>query len=316
MKNHDPRPDPIHPPKALCAALLAVAALAMSACAGTAGPASGPADTNTDIVIDRDLTYVDRPDGALQVDVYRPRTGIHPGVVVVHPGGWISGSKADVERLATQLARAGYVAVAASYRLAPEHRYPAQIHDLKEAVRWMRVHADRLGLDPTRIAAFGYSAGGHLAALLATSDADDGLEGETTFPGVSSRVQALVAGGTPTDLRSLSANPAVSRLLGGTAGERPVLAADASPIRFVSRDDPPSFLYHGHLDFFIPTSQARQLHDAFARDGVPTTLSFNRLGHFGNWLFGRTQEQRAIAFLDRWLGEGDVTRVAQVGDLR
>ena len=78
----------------------------------------------------------------------------------------------------------------------------------------------------------------------------------------------------------------------------------------MSGDDPPAFLYHGRFDLLIPTSQSRRMFDALAREGVPAKLSFNRLGHFSNWLFGRTQEALAIAFLDRWIGADSETRLA------
>ena len=308
---------PLEPRPPLAAALLrllagAAAALLLAACA-TPAPDSVRSAKRGGVTVDRGLVYAQRPSGPLRADVYRPGAGRHPGVVVLHPGGWVSGHRRDVARQAMQLARAGYVAVAVSYRLAPEHVHPAQIHDVKEAVRWLRVHADEFGVDPERIAAFGYSSGGHLASLLATSGPGDGLEGETAFPGVSSRVQALVAGGTPSDLEAMP-SLAISRFLGGPRSEHEARAASASPIRFVSADDPPSFLYHGRFDLLISSGHAKRMFEALQRQGVPAKLSFNRMGHFSTWLAGRTQEQRAIAFLDRWIGR-DAGAVATRSDV-
>ncbi|MEM7412825.1 MAG: alpha/beta hydrolase [Myxococcota bacterium] len=268
-----------------------------------AGCAALPETTRQTLIVERDLVFAVRQGGALRADVYRLPGRDRPAVVVVHPGGWVSGDKSNVGRLARRLAEAGYVAVAPRYRLAPTHRFPAQLHDLKEVVRWMRVHAEELGIDERRVAAFGYSSGGHLAALLATSDPEDGLEGPTAFPGVSSEVQALVAGGSPTDLSNLGPNPVVPQLLGGSADELPDLAAAASPVSFVTPDDPPAFLYHGRFDLFIPADQSRRLQQAFAREGVPSQLDLGFFGHFSTWLFGTDQERQAIAFLDRWIGK-------------
>lgn len=263
-----------------------------------------------EVSILRDLPYAVRDGETLRADVYRARPGRLPAVVVIHPGGWFSGDKRHVGHTARRLARAGYVAIAPRYRLAPEHRYPAQIHDLKEVVRWMRVESSRFGLDPDRIAAFGYSSGGHLAALLATSDPEDGLEGPTAFPDTSSRIQVLVAGASPSDLHAMPPNPAVSRLLGGSASDHPKLATEASPVSFVSPDDPPAFLYHGRLDPFVGVGQSRLLLRALEREGVPAKLELGLLGHFTTFLFRDRQVTLAVDFLDRWIGDERESRVA------
>jgi len=287
----------------LLLALLAAAAFVAS-CAGPSGPARSGDEAA--VSVERDRAYAERSGGTLRADVYRPlRTGpeARPGVVVLHPGGWFSGDKRDVAGVARRLAAAGYVAVAPQYRLAPRHRFPAPIHDAKEAVRWMRAESARLGIDPARIAALGYSSGGHLAALLATSGPEDGLEGATAYPGVSSRVQALVAGGAPVDLAAMRPNPAVASLLGGSAEERPERAAWASPLSFVTSDDPPAFLYHGRLDFLVSGGQPRRFLAALAEAGVAGRLELSFLGHFTTWLFGGSQEKAAVAFLDRTFAE-------------
>ena len=276
----------------LLAACVAVGCASLSK--NTAGdePASG-------IVAWRDLPFADRDGDVLAADVYRRPGGPRPAVVIIHPGGWVMGDKSHVARIAGRMAAAGYVAVAPAYRLAPQHRFPAQLHDVKEAVRWIRANAPRLGVDPERIAAYGYSSGGHLAALLATTGPEDGLEGPTAYPGRSSRVQALVAGGSPTDLRGLRGNPVVPELLGGTPLERPGLAADASPVRFASSDDPPTFLFHGRLDFFVLPGQSRRFSQALETAGVAVELDLPFLGHFSTWLWGSRQLERAVGFLDR-----------------
>lgn len=258
-----------------------------------------PADRELEVT--RDVPYALRGETPLRVDIYREGDGVRPGVLVLHPGGWFSGNKRDVRHLASRLARAGYVAVTPGFRLSGAHKFPAQIHDIKEAVRWMRAQSGELGIDPTRIAAYGYSSGGHLAALLALSDVGDGLEGDSAFPDLSSRVQAFVAGGAPSDLLAMRANPAVSSLLGSSANEQPELAAGASPVNYASPDDPPGFLYHGRLDVLVYASQSEALASALAQQGVPVDVELGWLGHFSTFLFGGDKVDLAIAFLDRHL---------------
>ncbi len=272
--------------------------LLVSACA-TVPPSTESPSKKVDLRILRDVAFAMRGKKELRADVYRAAPGRLPGVVVIHPGGWFSGDKGDVSSVARRFAEQGYLAVAPQYRLTPRHRFPAQIHDVKEAVRWMRANADELELDPERIAAYGYSAGGHLAALLAVTGAEDGLEGPTAYPGVSSRVQALVAGGSPTDLFAMRPNPAIAGLLGGSADDRPALARSASPLHFVTPDDPPAFLYHGRFDVLVGSGQSRGLWRALQRVRVPAQLRIGRLGHFTTWLFGGGEVERGLAFLDR-----------------
>ena len=155
------------------------------------------------------VPYVERPSGALQADTYIPQTpGPHPGVLVVHGGAWHMGHRAQLSGVAQKLAQQGFSAVAISYRLAPQDKFPAQIEDCKAAVRWMRTHAAELKLDPERIGGFGYSAGAHLVTLLGTTDSQDGLEGVDDPSAVpSTRLQAVAGGGTPCDFRGMPPDP-------------------------------------------------------------------------------------------------------------
>src|SRR6476659_9232127 len=119
----------------------------------------------------RNQVFVERDSGPLAADVYRPRgAGPFPGMLVVHGGAWRMGTRADLAAIAKALAEHGYTAVAIDYRLAPQYKFPAQIYDCQAAVRWMREHAKELKIDPNHIGGFGYSAGGHLVALLGTLD--------------------------------------------------------------------------------------------------------------------------------------------------
>ncbi len=122
----------------------------------------------------RSRTYVTRDTSPLEADVYMPHgSGPFPGMLVVHGGAWRIGSRAQLASAAAKFAEDGYTAVTISYRLAPQSIFPAQIYDCQAAVRWMRTHASEFKIDPQRIGGFGYSAGGHLVALLGTLDDDD-----------------------------------------------------------------------------------------------------------------------------------------------
>jgi acetyl esterase/lipase len=267
-----------------------------------------------------DEVYVVRGDQPLKADVFLPQgDGPFPAVLVVHGGAWRSGSKGQLSFVSRALAEAGYVAVAINYRLAPAHRFPAQIEDCKAAVRWMRDNAERFKIDPHHIAGWGYSAGGHLVALLGTTDEDDGLEDSASPAGTSTRLQAVVAGGAPCDFRIL--DPESDQLafwLGGTRGERPDIYEKASPATYVTSDDPPTLFYHGDADELVMLESPQAMMAALESAQVPTEIYvIPGANHIKAALFGEAVK-RGIAFLDKHLkhaaaqpvaatAEGDVT---------
>jgi acetyl esterase/lipase len=195
-------------------------------------------------------------------DLYRPTgAGLHPAVLLIHPGSWQRGSRSEMARFARRFAEAGYVAFNVDYRLAPENRYPAQRDDVSAAFRWLHGHARSLSLDPDRIAVMGYSAGAHLALLLGLAD-----------PHGEPRPRAVIAGGAPSDLTAYPDSPVLAALIGGSGGELPDLYTDASPISHVSPDDPPVLLYHGALDWMVDVEQSRRLLAKLRAAGVTADL--------------------------------------------
>ena len=145
-------------------------------------------------------------------------------MLVVHGGAWRMGTRGQLSGVAQMLAKHGFTAVAISYRLAPQYKFPAQIEDCKDAVRWMRTNAARLKIDPERIGGFGYSAGAHLVSLLGTTDAKDGLEGSPSARRrpPSTRLQCVAAGGAPCDLRPIPDDvDGLSFFLGGSPAHVP-----------------------------------------------------------------------------------------------
>lgn len=231
-----------------------------------------------------DLQYGDFTDdlGAsvpLLLDLYLPTDVAppFPTIVWLHGGGWLTGSKDGSK--GEFLADAGYAVASIDYRLSPVAPWPAQIHDCKGAVRWLRAHAATHQLDPDRIGAWGPSAGGHLAACLGTmggvSKVRIGgltIDLEGTVGGNlerSSRVAAVVDWFGPTDFLSMDQFPGSqshdaplsfeSQLLGGPIQGLPELARSADPIRFLSHDDPPALVVHGTADPIVPYSQSSAL---------------------------------------------------------
>jgi acetyl esterase/lipase len=221
----------------------------------------------------------------LELDLVLPPEGDEPVPVVVflHGGGWRMGSRHSVGPAYAaagpfeQLARAGIAVASVDYRLSGEAVWPAQLHDAKAAVRWLRSRADELGIDPTRIAAWGESAGGHLAELLGLTTDDAELEGDIGITGPSSAVSAVVSWYGPSDVAAvasdLGADPddgttREAQLLGAPPTTVPGLAAQASPITHVSPDAPPFLLLHGAADRFVPCVQSERLHAALRDAGV------------------------------------------------
>jgi acetyl esterase/lipase len=252
----------------------------------------------------------------LELDLYLPpaASGPVPLVVFVHGGGWALGSRRTVappyldqypspfERIA-----AGGIAVASiDYRLSGEAIWPAPLHDAKAAVRWLRARAADLGIDPTNIAAWGESAGGHLAALLGLTGPE--LEGEVGTVGPSSAVSAVVSWYTPTNLGTIAegigADPmAYSReaqLVGARLPTVPERVAQASPVSHVRRGAPPFLLLHGRADAAVPFSQSEELRDALEGAGNQVELvGYDGAGHqwLGSPAAAADALDRTIAFL-------------------
>ena len=226
----------------------------------------------TDMPIET-VTYT--PDGwpqALQADIWHPQgDGPHPAMLMVHGGGWERRSREDMDKLCRHYVARGYVVMNVSYRLAPRHTYPAQVHDLQQAMHWLHRHADELSVDPQRVAAFGYSAGAHLISLLAlaagTGDALDKPHG-----GLSTRPAAVIAGGSPMDLRKYPGGKLVPQFLGGRINDIPEVFAAASPVTRVHDQAPPFFLFHGGSDKLVTIDHAEEFIVAMQRENVPATL--------------------------------------------
>ncbi len=271
--------------------------------------ARGQADDRPAIEHSYDLTYTHVGDRDLKLDLARPAEGDgpFPALVVIHGGAWRGGDKASNRNLLDQFARRGYVAISPQYRFCPAETFPAQVHDVKAAVRWLKAHADDYHLDPARVGALGFSAGGHLALMLGLTDADDGLEGDAPADAPDTRLRAVVNYFGPTDLQAddfpIASQPLIRDFLGGPPTEKADAAKQASPLTFVTPDDPPVLTFQGTKDPLVPHSQALKLTEAMTTAGVPGRVELIVGGGHGNW--GRPEIERTIAqaaaFLDRQL---------------
>jgi arylsulfatase A len=229
-----------------------------------------------------DVTYTRYGDHSLGMDIYRPKKawGELPAIICIHGGGWAKGSKVNHRKVAQALAARGFVTASISYRLSGEAQFPAQIQDCKAAVRFLRANAKDYGIDADNIGAIGHSAGGHLAALLATSAGVKELEGDGGNTEFSSAIQAVVPMGGQTDLqskRTREISGAVDRggiwrqFLGGSQEDKPETYRLASPLYHLDKTDPPCWLITGEKD--DPSTHADAFRQRMKEFGIPAGLT-------------------------------------------
>ena len=220
-----------------------------------------------------------------------------PAVLHLHGGAWIMYGKWPPANVF--LARAGFVTVSADYRLAPTSTFPAQLEDVRAAVRWLRAHALELGVDPGRIGAWGVSAGAHLAGLLGTA----GEELDDPDAEHSARVQAVgnVSGVMDFLDPAFGLGPQPLPLFGAPLGDCLDLAALASPVTHVTADAPPFLHLHGTHDDEVPVSQARRMHSALQGVGASSELVELDGDHYVNDTHQAEVEARLLAFFCRTL---------------
>ena len=292
-------------PSILKSCVVLLASIASTACSiHHAGPypAADPQQSDIRYLLDREIRdFVYTEPGwpqSLRADLHLPqRSGRLPVVITIHGGGWANRSRNDMAPISETLVERGYAVLNLNYRFAPTYTFPAQLDDMYQALRWLRDNADYNRLDVTRINAWGYSSGAHLAALLGGFDRETSPDSVRQLP----RLRAVVAGGIPADLRKYDDSPIVKRFLGGTPATIPELYTLASPAAQISADDPPVFLYHGRLDFLVTLDQPQDYYNALIDAGVSSELYLHGLrGHGTMFLFGGEAESRAIAFLDRY----------------
>jgi acetyl esterase/lipase len=268
-----------------------------------------------------DVQYCTGGGRPLLMDVFIPKHRNRtptPAVLWIHGGGWERGDKTGNSG-AQFLANEGFVTASLSYRLSGDSPFPAAVEDCKCAIRFLRASASKYGIDPDRIGVAGSSAGGHLAELVATADQSIGLEGDGGWQNVSSKVQAAAAYYGVSDLTGQFPQDTVRvivKFFRGTEKERPELYRKASPVSYVSKDDPPLLLAHGENDDGVPFDQSVRMAEAYRRLGLSVEfIAVKNAGHdfqhIGDSPISPSVEiihQRTVDFFNRYLVSAPVRR--------
>ena len=246
------------------------------------------------------------------LDIVRPRAVSaepRPAVLLIHGGGFRAGNRQSYLPVAIRLAERGYVAVTASYRLSPRNQFPAAVHDVKAAVRFLRANAEKYGIDPERIGTMGGSAGGHLVLFLGLTGGVEEFEGSGPNREFSSRVQCVVNYYGPTDFtqsysKSVDAAEVLPMFLGGDLDHNRAIHQKASPLNWVTPQAPPILSLHGTKDPFVAYEHSVWLTERLLAAGVPAELeTVSGAGHGFKGADAEHAEQRAFAFFDRYLKE-------------
>jgi acetyl esterase/lipase len=281
----------------------------------------GSSPSVSSVMIEHNVPYAATADPRQTLDVYSPRKpkGDNPLPVVVniHGGAFRMGDKGmGVREILPLVASGDYAAVSINYRLSGQAIWPAQIHDCKAAIRWVRANAQKYHFDPDKIGVIGASAGGHLAAMLGTSGGVDALEGDVgPNKGVNSKVRCVVDEFGPSDLLAMggshdSPESPESQLIGGPVQSSKDAARAASPITYATRDDPPFLIVHGTADPLVPFSQSERLASRLKEaGGVCIFVPITGAGHGG---FRSPEVPRRIRqYFDKHLRGLDVGTIAE-----
>ena len=259
----------------------------------------------------KDLEFAKVDEHSLKLDLYLPADQPSaPLVVWIHGGGWRAGSKENCN--VKWLTEHGFAIASISYRLTDKATFPAQIHDCKGAVRWLRANAEKYGYSTCRIAVAGSSAGGHLAALLGISGDVKALEGNVGGNlDQSSRVNAIIDYFGATDFiqrtksqphKTIKEGSIVNLLLGGPADQKVELARLASSAFHVTQDDPPILIIHGAKDDKVLLAQSTRLESVYKEANLPVNLVvLENSGHGGSEFFSGNARNQAVTFLEKHL---------------
>lgn len=290
-----------------------LACLLLACWTGTVAAADAPDEFPPGTTSHFDIPYATAGGHRLLLDLHLPPGAGHPPLVIyLHGGAWRAGDKGEVPAF---LVHSGYAVASLDFRSSELARFPANVHDIKAGIRFLRANAARYGYRADRIAVSGSSSGGHLAALVGTTNGHPELEGEVgEHARESSAVQAIITWVGASNLATIIQQstpdglkvrvPAVQLLLGGLPDEVPELARLASPVAHVDGDDPPILILHGDQDLTIPVNQALELDGAYRRAGrVAELMIIPGAGHVARPFFNDAPAvNRAVEFLHRTIG--------------
>jgi acetyl esterase/lipase len=261
------------------------------------------------VVADRDVEY-SAVGGRQTMDIVRPRGASstpRPAVLLVHGGGFRAGTKEGYIPLAVKLAEHGYIAATVTYRLAPRNQFPAAVHDVKAAVRFLRANATKYGIDPGHIGALGGSAGGHLVLMLGLTAGVEEFEGSGPNRDQSSGVQCVVDEYGPTDFtqsysKSVDAAEVLPKFLGGDLDHSRLAHIRASPLNWITPNAAPTLALHGTLDNYVAYEQSLWLVERLIAAGVPAELeTITGAGHGFKGADAQRADERAFAWFDKYL---------------
>jgi len=260
-----------------------------------------------------DLPYADSNNPRQKLDLFLPKKRLSeqtlPVIAFIHGGGWKGGNKTSgLNNLARFVQSGHYAGISIGYRLTSEAQWPAQIHDCKAAIRWIKANAKKHGIDASKIAVWGTSAGGHLVSFLGTSSDVKELEGKLgKHLDQTSQVTCVVNYFGPENFLTMVRQPSTvdrskgkeypeALLLGGPVQERETTAKEASPVTHVSKGDAPFFTAPGNQDPLVPFAQGQELHAALLKASVPSL--FQEMTNGGHGFKSSILDARVTQFLD------------------
>ena len=242
-----------------------------------------------------------KPNGVpLNLNLYRPlQVGKRPAIVVIHGGGWQNGSPNDNAEFSQYMAAQGYSVVSIAYRLAPQHRFPAQLEDVRTAIAYIREHADELEVDVNRMALMGRSAGAHLAMLAAYEPDAPPLRALVNYYGP---VNLTTGYQDPPNPDPIGSRGLLRDFLGGTPADLPELYKQASPWNYVNHAVPPSLLIYGQRDHIVQSKFGRKLYEQLQRTGNQAIfLEIPWAEHAFDAIFQGVTSQVALYYTERFL---------------
>lgn len=234
-----------------------------------------------------EVEYTAPDNHALKADLYLPekKSTPLPLVIVIHGGGWSSRS-GDMENICLKLRNMGFAAINITYRFAPDKHHPVQINDVKAVIPWLQANAEKYNLDKNQISVWGYSAGAHLAFLLANQK------------DLTLKVKTVVVGGIPSYFPAYPNSPLITDLMGMKFYDNPKAWSEASPTTFVNEQSPPTFIYHGEDDSLVGYDQAELLSAKLNHVKVKNKLNkVKNRGHITAYYFAGESEDMAIDFI-------------------
>ena len=261
------------------------------------------------VTVDYNVPYVSLEGSDLHLDIYRPSelsAETRSAVVLIHGGGWTSGDKDSMSRMALILASYGLVAFAVDYRLlqGSQNRWPAQLDDVQRAVRWVRANAAKYGVNPNRIGAFKHSAGGTLASLLGMEETRD--NSDASLARYSSKVQAVVDVSGPSDFTKFLGPEdmaVLTNLLGTDYTKHPEVWREALPVFHISEEVSPFLIVHGTQDRSVLISQAQEFFEKLQSAGVSVSFIKVNDAHTFQTLDARRElAMETVGFFSRYLG--------------